>query len=309
MPGRPLFETIVVGVDGDHGGRDALALAGRLQRTFGSRVIAALAYPRDPLVSRASSPPYEAVIRDEARETLARELERAVVDAEPKVLSGSSPRRALHRAAEHHEADLIIVGAHRHGLVARVLGRDVTTATLRGAPCPVAVAPRGVTALPQRLRMVAVGFDGSAQSRTALALARDVARTARARLHLIWVVAAAVPVDSGDSRAVAWSEGERAEQERAQTLMAATVAALGDGTTGETVPGIAHQELAQLCHEADLLVVGSRGGGAVRRLLRGSTSTRLVREAACPVLVVPAGFTPHTAAAAGHEAPVVRKAA
>ena len=30
---------------------------------------------------------------------------------------------------------------------------------------------------------------------------------------------------------------------------------------GETAPGIPHEELAQLCYEADLLVVGSRGEG------------------------------------------------
>ena len=38
-----------------------------------------------------------------------------------------------------------------------------------------------------------------------------------------------------------------------------------------------------------MLVVGSRGWGPVRRLLLGSTSERLVREAVGPVLVVPRG--------------------
>ena len=73
--------------------------------------------------------------------------------------------------------------------------------------------------------------------------------------------------------------------------MAEMVVALGDDTVGETVPGLAHEELAQLCHDADLLVVGSRGDRVLGRLLRGSTSTRLVRQAACPVLVVPRDFT------------------
>lgn len=37
---------------------------------------------------------------------------------------------------------------------------------------------------------------------------------------------------------------------------------------------------------ADLIVVGSRGGGAVDRLRHGSTSTKVIHEARCSVLVV-----------------------
>lgn len=40
-------------------------------------------------------------------------------------------------------------------------------------------------------------------------------------------------------------------------------------------------------HDAELLVVGSRGRGTVRAALLGSTSHALVREAPCPVVVVP----------------------
>src|SRR4029079_7889920 len=37
----------------------------------------------------------------------------------------------------------------------------------------------------------------------------------------------------------------------------------------------------------DLLVLGSRGFGPVMRLLVGSVSSRVIRQAPCPVLVVP----------------------
>jgi hypothetical protein len=39
------------------------------------------------------------------------------------------------------------------------------------------------------------------------------------------------------------------------------------------------------------MIVGSRGYGPYRAVLLGSVSGRLVREAACPVLVVPRGVT------------------
>lgn len=37
----------------------------------------------------------------------------------------------------------------------------------------------------------------------------------------------------------------------------------------------------------DLIVVGSRGYGTVERVLLGSTSTALIGDAPCPVIVVP----------------------
>ena len=40
--------------------------------------------------------------------------------------------------------------------------------------------------------------------------------------------------------------------------------------------------------DADVIVVGSRGLGAVKRAILGSVSTRVVGEARRPVLVVPA---------------------
>lgn len=45
--------------------------------------------------------------------------------------------------------------------------------------------------------------------------------------------------------------------------------------------------LADAAADADLLVVGSRGYGPLRRVLLGSTSAGLVRSARCPVLVYP----------------------
>jgi len=108
---------------------------------------------------------------------------------------------------------------------------------------------------------VAVGFDGSAESRAALRLGGRLARAAGAALHVVSVASAAV-----------------AEHE---------AAAIAEGGTYEATDGTLATELARRSADLDLLVVGSRAHGPLRRLLLGSTSTRLVREACCPVLVVP----------------------
>ena len=51
----------------------------------------------------------------------------------------------------------------------------------------------------------------------------------------------------------------------------------------------AAQELISASGDADLVVVGSRGGGGFARLMLGSTSNQVVNHAACPVVVIPAG--------------------
>ena len=78
-------------------------------------------------------------------------------------------------------------------------------------------------------------------------------------------------------------------REYAETIVAEAVAELGNGATGEAVVGVAREELVRLSERVDLLVLGSRGYGPVRRALLGGSADRVVHEAACPVIVVPRG--------------------
>jgi nucleotide-binding universal stress UspA family protein len=57
--------------------------------------------------------------------------------------------------------------------------------------------------------------------------------------------------------------------------------------TSDAVPGFAPEQLEHLSDRVDLLVVGSRGFGAARRVVLGSTSDALLHHARCPVFVVP----------------------
>ena len=183
-----MFKTIVVGVDGREGGRDALALAGSLQRVFASEIVAVHAFPLDYYLGRGADGEYEKVVHDRAVTVARDEVERAAVSARPFVVADGSPGRALHRVAIAHGADLIVVGSAHRGRVGRVLAGDVTAGTLHGAPCPVLVAPRGHGEHGGELRTIGVGFDGSPESRTALELAHQIAEAVGARLRVIVVV-------------------------------------------------------------------------------------------------------------------------
>ena len=52
---------------------------------------------------------------------------------------------------------------------------------------------------------------------------------------------------------------------------------------------MARDELVALSEHVDLLVLGSRGYGPVRRIVLGGSADRIVHAAACPVVVVPRG--------------------
>ena len=69
-------------------------------------------------------------------------------------------------------------------------------------------------------------------------------------------------------------------------------------TEGDVVLGDPAGELILASEDLDLLVLGSRRWGPVRRLALGSTSEHVIRHAGCPVLVPPR----HDDAEGGHEA-------
>jgi nucleotide-binding universal stress UspA family protein len=57
--------------------------------------------------------------------------------------------------------------------------------------------------------------------------------------------------------------------------------------TSEVRDGDPAEQLLEVSRDADLLVLGSHGRGFVGRLIMGSVCDRVVRAAACAVLVVP----------------------
>lgn len=284
-----MFDTIVVGVDGRDGGRDALALAGFLQRTFGSELVAALAYPHDPFPGRAASAPFETIVGKDANRAVHDEVQAADVRARPIAVPDGSPARALQRIAESEHAGLIVVGSDHQGPVGHVLTGNVTTGTLYGAPCPVAVAPRGLATRAVDLKTVGVGYDGSPESKQALELARGLAEATGATLELVAVVPPLIPVGPWMVATISTEDSERAERERLEAVVADALGALGERATARTVVGVPDVELARRSGELDLMVVGSRGYGPLKRLMLGSTSRKLVRSAASPVIVLPRG--------------------
>jgi nucleotide-binding universal stress UspA family protein len=141
------------------------------------------------------------------------------------------------------------------------------------------------------LRRITVAVDGSTHGAAALAAANDLAVRYGADL-VILSVAPFVPAYVGPNDPFVAPTPVAAATDRFREVVEAAVkqaeAAGVTNVTGVCEEGVIVDEILDHLeqHPTDLLVVGSRGLSATRRLLLGSVSTALVNHAPCPVLVV-----------------------
>jgi nucleotide-binding universal stress UspA family protein len=142
-------------------------------------------------------------------------------------------------------------------------------------------------------RPILFATDGSPSAEEAQREALELAQLLGTPLVVVSVAHVALPAVGyagyGFSNVVA--ELTEAEHKRVETLLASvadTAEAAGVACSTVQADGFAVDEICRAAQEYDvqLIVVGSHGWGATRRLLSGSVSTGLVHEAPCPVLVV-----------------------
>jgi len=276
-----MFNNVIVGIDDDEGGRDAIALAKLLLGDDGKLTLVQV-YQGDSAVSRSASPEYEAAQHDRIRELLEERRAEAGVDAELRWYGSASVGRGLHELAELTGADLLVIGSSRRGLLGRVVVGDDTRAALNGAPCAVAIAPTGYCREPAVIHEVGVGYDGSPESHAALTLARLVAAEHHAGLSAFQAVATPAYLYLGHLVSAAPAEAVQIprELERARERIAAL------GVEPRAAYGDPVEELTLYSASLDLLVIGSRGYGPLGRLVYGGVAQRLARTARCPLLVL-----------------------
>jgi nucleotide-binding universal stress UspA family protein len=197
-------------------------------------------------------------------------------------------------AATH--ADLLVLGTHGRSGFQRVFLGSVTEKVIRSAPCPTLVVPRRASGVdpgaPVQFRRILCAVDFSDSSIAAVALAMTMAEEADAHLKLLHVVE--IPPELGENaiapdfnvdriRAAAEADARRRLRELVpeQARTYCTVET-------EVVEGRAYRQILRHATEgdADLLVMGVHGRGAIDLLVFGSTTHHVIRAATCPVLIV-----------------------
>jgi nucleotide-binding universal stress UspA family protein len=148
---------------------------------------------------------------------------------------------------------------------------------------------------------IVCGVDGSPGADAALAVAARLAERLERRLVLVHVAepvltpyAHAAPFGGmSPAGALAVEEQTAAQREAGMHVLERAAEAAGIEEAEQRVAiGAAAERLADIAaeEEAELIVVGSRGRGALRAAFLGSVSSTLAGIARCPVLIVPPGF-------------------
>ena len=298
------MDSAVVGFNARSGGEDAAALAALLAGEE-TRVLVAIVVPLPP--QEIGDPPIKAASGARTWQDVCTDLERrgrqvlldraepllAGLDVDTKVVLDDSAARALTWLCEEEAADLLVIGSAHRGKLGRLVMGTTADRLLNGSPCPVALAPRGFAdSRPDSIARIGVGYDGSEPSRTAVREAAELAREHAAELRVIAVVD---PSSHAEARvlgeAVDALSGQGLRDRRAEQVRAAAERELGKlasdvPTTAEIVHGDPVETLRDRSASLDLLVVGSRGYGALRRVLLGSVSIGLTQVARCPVIVM-----------------------
>lgn len=277
------FDRVLVGFDGDAGSHDALRLAAGLAEADGAELSLAVVLPGWPEAIATAT--YASLVTEEEKR-VTREASSALGrDFEVSVIAGGTSAEGLKTIAAAEAADLIVIGSTHRGAIGRVLPGGVGERVLDGAPCAVAIAPRGLAESEFELRRILVGCDGSRESLAAAKLAGALTEANAAQLTLVGVVEMSFDL-AGLPRPAAREEIARIERalERARRTLPPTVS-----PATKEVHGVPAEVIAAVGQEADLLVIGSRGQyGPLRRTLLGSVAAKLARSAPCATLITPA---------------------
>jgi nucleotide-binding universal stress UspA family protein len=283
--------TIIAGVDGSRTSADALALADTLGAALGIEPTPVLVHPfgdferalgdgrdGDELRGLADA------VHDEMRA-----LGTPIEDRRLTLVSDRSTARGLQRIADQRQALLIAIGASSRSRLGRVLLGGTAERLMSGAPCPVAIAPRGYATRSQSLRAIGVAFDGSPESRAALDWAAGLAARSDGRVRILGVHEPLISPYPAFQTAPLLAQNETARDHLARQLEAAAIDLrhAGVGVDASLLTGDAAAVLAEESGDLDVLVTGSRGYGPSRAVLLGSVSRAVVQRAASPVIVLP----------------------
>ena len=139
---------------------------------------------------------------------------------------------------------------------------------------------------------VVVGVDGSAGSQAAIRLAAQEARYRTAPLLAVMAYSGERATGAPATRPVSTlrtpADDRAATETMLQDLVHDALGGQADGGTCRTVAGVPGRALVTVAREAEaqLIVLAARGDTTVARVL-GAVSQHVLRNAPCPVLVVP----------------------
>ena len=291
-PGLPevSIARIAAAVDPHAEGRDAAALGATLAEATGADLALVTIESDLPLVI----PGFDwQRVRGETTAMLSETQDSIAPRARTIIDTDLSIPRGIERVVRRGQRDLLVVGSSPKAPDGAVWIGTRTRQLLHELGCPLVVAASGFSARSApRLRRIGVGFEGSDESRLALATAATIAAGCGAELTVRAVLDDRIPwLGWRDANRVAyrdaWEELMGGELDSLTSVCETAVAGLRCGARVDLRRGHPTTLLDELSDEVDLLVIGSRRWGPLTRVLLGGTGEALMHGARCSIMVVP----------------------
>jgi nucleotide-binding universal stress UspA family protein len=220
------------------------------------------------------------------------------VETEPVLVEGE-PRIEIAREAIDHDIDVITVVMRERNRLSRAFGASIAEEIVAESPCAVlAIRPsqrdfieyRG-SETDIRLKRVLLATNFRPSSVAAIQLATQISNQLGSELHAVYVIG-----DYFDQISAMFPEGGLAALTRLRSYVQERMGQLsrsdGAGATTHITEGRPYQEIVKLAAtlDADLIVIGTAVHGSLfgNSQVLGSEIERVIRNAPCPVLCVPA---------------------
>ena len=249
----------------------------------------------------------EKLVEEEAQELLARETQRVrnAGLSESSELRIGHPAEEIVRVAEQLGSDCVIVGSHGMSGIKRFLLGSVSDHVLQYAPCSVLIVKKPVPAEkqsgqapappgelehpPQALRIL-LAYDGSAPAGEAVQFCASLPLDEHAEVTALTVLPLITLYRQDIRQRLSWLW----QQKKKQALEALERVS---NEIGRATPYVETQlrESADVSdailnaaseYRSDLIVLGHKGKGAIKKFLLGSVTTRIAHHASCSVLAV-----------------------
>lgn len=233
---------------------------------------------------------------DEAAAELDERLERVPFDASQvrvHIRPSDDVTGVARSYVREHGADLIVMGTHSRGGIARLVFGSTSETLMHRAPCPIMTLGTHVKASTD-VQSILTPVDFSESSEHAARQAHRLARHYQARHDLLFVVERHI-VPSFNDTGIPGIGVKDMGKELADNAEAALRALISQEDRSDQIAthvrrGSVAATITEAAEEleSDLIVMAARGLSEDERVKLGSVTERVMRSAPCPVLVWPA---------------------